>query len=209
MSKILVRSSIHSADSSVNKKYGESRSGTNKITVITGLPGSGKSHLIKTKILPNLDKKGKSVIVIDPNLEYKPRGNVSVFRIKDYHNAASEVETMLTYFLESGKKPNVIICDECNVVFDKLTLLPVTKRLVNTLRHEHIDLILSARRPVDVNITMSELARERFVFKATGVNDIKRLNEIISDLGNKANALEGHDYLHIINDTDVKLVRAK
>lgn len=207
MSKILVNSSAQSQVSSVDKKYGENRSGTNKITCITGLPGSGKSHLIKTKILPALDKSKKKVIVIDPNLEYKAYGNVSVFRITDYHNAASEVETMVTYFLQSGKKPNVIICDECNVVFDKLTLLPSTKKLVNTLRHQKIDLILSARRPVDINITMSELARERYVFKATGVNDIKRLNEIIVGLGDKANALESHDYYHIVNDTNVKLVK--
>ena len=41
-----------------------------------------------------------------------------------------------------------------------------------------------------------------------GVNDIKRLNEIIDGLGDKAKSLSAHDYLHVINDTDVYLVKA-
>jgi hypothetical protein len=89
-----------------------------------------------------------------------------------------------------------------------MRLEPATKKLVNTLRHEKIDLILVARRPVDINITMSELARERYVFRVSGVNDIKRLNDISAGLGDNAARLEQHDYYHIVDDSDITLIPA-
>ena len=81
---------------------------------------------------------------------------------------------------------------------------------MNTLRHEGVDLIAIARRPTDINITISELARERYIYKSMGVNDIKRLEmRLLKDLvGTRAKSLGAHDYLHVINDTDVYLVKA-
>ena len=194
------------------KSYGEDRDGVNKICVNTGLPGSGKSHLLKENLIPALRKAGKKIICVDPNCEYKPSRGFMVYRIADYDNAEAEFETMIRYYMASDdgkkRKPDVIIVDESNVVFQKLTLPPYTKKLVNTLRHEKIDLIVVARRPVDVNITMSELARERYVFRVSGVNDIKRLNDIMQGLGDDALALGVHDYYHIVDDHQKKLVKA-
>lgn len=193
-------------------KYGEDRDGQNKICVITGLPGSGKSHLLKEKIIPELRKNSRKIICVDPNCEYKPARGFMVYRIQDYDNAEEEFETMIRYYMTDPegrkKKPDCIIVDESNVVFNKLTLPPYTKKLVNTLRHEKIDLIVVARRPVDVNITMSELARERYVFRVSGVNDIKRLNDIMQGLGDEALNLSVHDYFHIIDDHEKTMVAA-
>ena len=192
--------------------YGEDRNGQNKICVITGLPGSGKSHLLKEKIIPDLRKKGKKIICVDPNCEYKPARGFMVYRIRDYDNAEAEFEAMVTYYMtdEEGKKkkPDYIIVDESNVVFKKLTLPPYTKKLVNTLRHEKIDFIVVARRPVDVNLTMSELARERYVFRVSGVNDIQRLNDIMRGLGDEAVNLGVHDYIYIVDDHAKNYVKA-
>lgn len=193
-------------------KYGEDRNGQNKICVITGLPGSGKSHLLKEKIIPELRKQSKKIICVDPNCEYKPSRGFMVYRIQDYDNAEEEFETMIRYYMTDPegrkKKPDCIIVDESNVVFQKLSLPPYTKKLVNTLRHEKIDLVVVARRPVDVNITMSELARERYVFRVSGVNDIKRLNDIMTGLGDEALNLGVHDYFHIVDDHKKQLVKA-
>ena len=193
-------------------KYGEDRNGQNKICVITGLPGSGKSHLLKEKIIPELRKNSRKIICVDPNCEYKPARGFMVYRIQDYDNAEEEFETMIRYYMTDPegrkKKPDCIIVDESNVVFNKLTLPPYTKKLVNTLRHEKIDLIVVARRPVDVNITMSELARERYVFRVSGVNDIKRLNDIMQGLGDEALNLGVHDYFHIIDDHEKTMITA-
>ncbi len=193
--------------------YGEDRNGQNKICVITGLPGSGKSHLLKEKIIPELRRNSRKIICVDPNCEYKPARGFMVYRIQDYDNAEEEFETMIRYYMTDKegrkKKPDCIIVDESNVVFQKLTLPPYTKKLVNTLRHEKIDLVVVARRPVDVNITMSELARERYVFRVSGVNDIKRLNDIMQGLGDDALNLGVHDYFHIVDDHEKTLVKAK
>mgnify|MGYP003471572522 FL=1 len=193
-------------------KYGEDRNGQNKICVITGLPGSGKSHLLKEKIIPELRKQSKKIICVDPNCEYKPSRGFMVYRIQDYDNAEEEFETMIRYYMTDSegkkKKPDCIIVDESNVVFNKLSLPPYTKKLVNTLRHEKIDLVVVARRPVDVNITMSELARERYVFRVSGVNDIKRLNDIMQGLGDEALQLGVHDYFHIVDDHEKTVITA-
>ena len=190
------------------KSYGTDVSGTNKVTVITGLPGTGKSHLIKSVILPKLAKSKKGVVIVDPQMEYTGKGNVFVYRLSSYANAVEEVDALIAFILANKGAIGTLIVDESNVVFNKMTLSPAAKKLVNTLRHEGVDLIAIARRPTDINITISELARERYIFKTMGVNDVKRLNEIIDGLGDKAKRLSAHDYMHVINDTDVYLVKA-
>lgn len=190
------------------KNFGVDVAGTNKVTVVTGLPGTGKSRLIKSVILPKLAKSKKAVVVVDPQIEYSGGGNVYVYRLSSYADAQDEVETLIEFILKNKGLIGTIIIDESNVVFSKMSLSPAAKKLVNTLRHEEVDLIAIARRPTDINITISELARERYIFKSMGVNDIKRLNEIIDGLGDKAKALPPHDYLHVVNDTDVYQVKA-
>ena len=190
------------------KSYGTDVSGTNKVTVITGLPGTGKSHLIKSVILPKLAKSKKAVVIVDPQMEYTGKGNVFVYRLNTYANAVEEVDALIAFILANKGAIGTLIIDESNVVFNKMTLSPAAKKLVNTLRHEGVDLIAIARRPTDINITISELARERYIFKTMGVNDVKRLNEIIDGLGDKAKDLGPHDYLHVVNDTDVFIVKA-
>ena len=190
------------------KNFGADVSGTNKVIVVTGLPGTGKSRLIKSVILPKLAKSKRAVVVVDPQIEYSGKGNVFVYRLSSYANAVEEVDALIAFILANKGAIGTLIIDESNVVFNKMTLSPASKKLVNTLRHEEVDLIAIARRPTDINITISELARERYIFKSMGVNDIKRLNEIIDGLGDKAKALSAHDYLHVINDTDVYLVKA-
>ena len=190
------------------KNFGTDVSGTNKVTVVTGLPGTGKSHLIKSVILPKLAKSKKAVVIVDPQMEYTGKGNVFVYRLSSYANAVEEVDALIAFILANKGAIGTLIIDESNVVFNKMTLSPAAKKLVNTLRHEGVDLIAIARRPTDINITISELARERYIFKTMGVNDIKRLNEIIEGLGDKAKDLGPHDYLHVVNDTDVFIVKA-
>lgn len=190
------------------RSVGRNVSGNNTITCITGLPRSGKSTLLKEKIIPDLLKKGKKVLVVDVNKEYKPRKNLYVFEIKDYNNAEEEVEKLIETLLKNPKMIDVMVVDESNVVFNKHVLLPNAKRMMNTLRHVKTDVIVVARRPVDINIFLSENAQKRYIFHASGVNDIKRLNDIMQGLGDRAYALGEHDYLIVENDRSVKEVAA-
>lgn len=187
--------------------YGVDISAQNRVTCITGMPGTGKSRLIKNVILPKLTKDKKLVVVVDPNKEYRGGKNIFIYRLLNYGHAEEEVETLIQFILKNRGMIGTLIVDESNVVFNKMVLSPASKKLVNTLRHEQVDLIAVARRPTDINITISELARERYIFLSMGVNDVKRLNEIIDGLGDKAKSLKGHAYLHVINDTDVYLVQ--
>lgn len=190
------------------RSVGRNVSGNNTITCITGLPRSGKSTLLKEKIIPSLLKKGKKVLVVDVNKEYKPRRNLYVFEITDYNNAEAEVEALIETLLQNPKMIDVMVVDESNVVFNKHVLQPNAKRMMNTLRHVKTDVIVVARRPVDINIFLSENAQKRYIFHASGVNDIKRLNDIMQGLGDRAYALGEHDYLIVENDRRVTEVHA-
>lgn len=190
------------------KSVGRNVSGNNTITCITGLPRSGKSTLLKEKIIPALLKKGKKVLVVDVNKEYKPRKNLYVFEIKDYSRAEEEVEILFDILLKDPSMIDVLVVDESNVVFNKHVLQPNAKRMMNTLRHLRIDVYVVARRPVDINIFLSENAQKRYIFHASGVNDIKRLNDIMQGLGDHAYLLREHDYLIVDNDRRVRHVAA-
>ena len=183
------------------KRVGKSVSSSNNITVITGLPRSGKSTLLQTKIIPDYLKRGKTVLVVDVNREYKAARNLYVYDITDYSKAAEETDALIGFLIEHPRICDVIVFDESNVLFPKTNLLPNAKRLVNTNRHLGIDIIAVARRPVDINITISELANKRYVFRATGYNDIQRLNNLKIGLGDRAYALGQHDYIGVDNDS--------
>lgn len=190
--------------------FGTSVSADNRIICITGLPRSGKSHLLKNKIIPEYLNRGKTVCIVDVNREYMANGNpkVFVYRIRDYDNAEPELETLITYLLKHRGSIDALIIDESNVILNKQRLTPNMKRLVNTLRHEKIDLVVVARRPVDINITISELANERYIFATHGYNDISRLNNIYTGLGDAAQQLTGHSYIYVANDREYRIVEA-
>ena len=186
---------------------GENRYGVNvrsnaKITTVTGLPGSGKTYLLQHKIIP---EARRPVMIFDPNREYlpRPKEGVYVYRIQNYENAAEEFENIVEKIINGEIKVKTLILDESNVILPKLSLLPNTKLLINTLRHYDIDMFVVARRPTDINITISELARDRFVFRTSGVNDIKRLNEIVSGLGYDAASLKNRYFLRVYDDSPV------
>lgn len=191
------------------RALGRNVSANNDITVITGLPRSGKSTLLKNKIIPEYLKKGKVVLAVDINHEYTPAHNFYLFDIDDYANAENEIEELLGEIIKGDMNVDCIVFDESNVIFNKTYLQPNARRLVNTLRHLKIDIIAVARRPVDINITISELATRRYVFHASGVNDIKRLNELKAGLGDRAQALGEHDYIFVDNDRREVLHKAK
>lgn len=187
---------------------GKDISADNSITVITGLPRSGKSTLIKRKIIPEYLKRKKRVLVVDINREYSAAENLFVFRFTDYAKGEEEIEELAGFLIKNKSAADVLILDESNTYLNKFTLQPNMRRLVNTLRHLKIDLIAVARRPVDVNVTISELAQKRYIFHASGYNDIQRLNSYIKNLGDKAEALGEHDYLIVENDRRITEIKA-
>lgn len=189
---------------------GKDVSAGNFITVITGLPRSGKSTLLKKKIIPSYLEKNKRVLVVDVNKEYTPTKNLFVFRFKDYSAAETELNQLAAWLIQNNKdkKFDVIILDESNVMLNKYTLQRDMLRLVNTLRHVKIDLVAVARRPVEVNVTISEYAQKRYIFHTSGYNDIQRLNSYMKGLGDMAEKLGEHDYLVIDNDRKITKIEA-
>ena len=87
-------------------------------------------------ILPKLAKSKRAVVVVDPQIEYSGKGNVFVYRLSSYADAVEEVDALIAFILANKGAIGTVIIDESNVVFNKMTLSPASKKLVNTLRHE-------------------------------------------------------------------------
>lgn len=165
------------------------------ITIITGLPGSGKSTYIDKHYLQK--PSGRAILIVDPAREYKESDNYTIFRIKNYEQKAAgeEFEKLAAYLLKHPDAVDLLIIDESNVILPKKQLYSATAKMLNTLRHLRISIVAVARRPTDINITASELASKRIIFKSTGKNDIQYLNNIEEGLGDRAAALRLHEYI--------------
>lgn len=170
-------------------------SAKSSVTVITGLPGTGKSTYVDKHYLQNPHKK--RILIVDPQQEYKPSNKYTIFRIKNYdiEHASDEFNMLANAILRHPNTVDILIIDESNVVLPKKRLYSHTVKLMNTLRHVGLEVVLVARRPTDINITASEFATKRIIFKSSGKNDIAYLNDIEAGLGDKAAKLQGHEYI--------------
>ena len=82
------------------KNFGTDVSGTNKVIVVTGLPGTGKKPAYQVGYTPqNYQKSKKGTIVIDPQMEYSGGGNIFVYRLTSYADAEEETEGLIGFIL--------------------------------------------------------------------------------------------------------------
>lgn len=161
---------------------------TNRKIVIFGIQGSGKSHLVKKVILPKITRG----IVFDTLDEYQdfPR-YVPKSRNKD---GIPELEAFIPYAVKN--KYSMIIVDEANRYMIPQTPLPEQVSYINDFQlHIPIALLCIARRPVQLNTNITELAHYIICFNLAGKNDISYLNDLTDGLGDSVAQLEAHEFI--------------
>lgn len=169
--------------------------------VIVGLQGSGKTVLAKS-IIDQYHKQGVSTLVIDYQHEYDGKGHTA-YRVTDRVNPTQEVDTVLRHMIIDPYHARVprrqryghLVCDEAPRYFPNRTPLPTSMAEINDVgRHIGVAVTCIARRFSQVNTDLVELAHEIYLFRQSGVNDLKRCNEMSAGLATIVGSLAPHHY---------------
>jgi hypothetical protein len=171
-------------------------------TAIVGLPGSGKSEWAKAKARDTIAAGGR-VLVIDVLGEYKklPKG-ATVYQVRNMQEPLDEVESLLKRLIcdpykRTGKQPfDLLICEESSRYFQNKSRLPPNFGLINDVnRHMRLKVACIARRFVQMHTDIAELAHELIIYRQTGINDLKRLEETARGLGTAVESLPKYHFV--------------
>lgn len=161
--------------------------------VIVGLQGSGKTIQAK-----HILSKFPRHIVVDFLKEYSTNDYKRyVPTVRERGDALKE--EMNTFFrFVANKKSNFDMClvDEGNrIAPNKGDMPPALWDLNDFNRHWDISLGFIARRPVQLNTDLVELAHYIFIYKLTGKNDKQYLNYLHEGLGDSVEQIQGHQFI--------------
>lgn len=182
---------------------GKSNSSIRK--TIVGLQGSGKTELAK-KMIQEQTKKGNKVLVFDVLNEYnvKKLGNIDIYVPENSVNPIAEVDLLIKNYIlvpyfETDKQPyRLIVFDEASRYFQNKTPLPQSMGYINDMaRHLKLDVLVIARRFTQLNTDLVELSHKLYIFNQTGINDIKRLNELSIGLGDTVLNMPKFHYVEV------------
>lgn len=169
---------------------------------IVGLQGSGKTQLSKKIAREFLSKKQK-VLIIDLMKEYNLKG-ADIYRPVDNVNPVDEVSTIIQNYIinpfeENSSQPyRLVIFDESSRYFNNKLSLPKPMGYINDFaRHLKINVITVARRFTQINTDLVELSHNLYIFNQSGLNDIKRLDELSIGLGNTVLNLKPYHYVYV------------
>lgn len=167
---------------------------------IFGLPDSGKSTLANFI----LKSYGSAAFVYDTLGEYGEDPYDSYIPA-DRHDTA-ELETVIRNIL-SCRRYSLVVIDEANRFCpSKPVPLPEAVADINDFR-AHYDLCVGyiARRPVQLNQDLTELAQYLFIFQLDGVNDVRYLNDLKAGLGDAVTNLAPYHFILYHKGRDFEL----
>lgn len=160
----------------------------NKAFCIFGMPDGGKStlaHYILTSY-------GSVAFVYDTLHEF-PDSPFDSY-IPKVRGDTDELETVIRAII---KKYKMIVIDECNRFCpSKPVPLPQAIADLNDFRaHYGVSVGYVARRPVQLNQDLMELAHYLFIFNLKGKNDIQYLNDLAAGLGDAVKELPLYHFI--------------
>jgi hypothetical protein len=172
----------------------------NKHMSVFGLRGAGKTVWLK-----NLLNNVKKHIVVDPMLEFKGYNRyIPTHRSYDEESVAEInmlAKTLIIPKSGSNKaKVDLFAIDECNRYAPALkTPASAIMDILDLQRHWGLSTCYIARRPTQLNANVVELSDWIIIYRLSGVNDRKYLNNLADGLGDAAVELE--DYHWILVDS--------
>lgn len=174
---------------------------TGKTFCILGLKGTGKSTLANLI----LNTYGASALYYDTLFEAPPD---SVFDVYQPNNRYSvrELETVINAIIPQNvnqlPKYRLVIIDEANrhCPPKPSPLPPAIADLNDQCRHYLMSAGFIARRPIQLNSDLMELADYIFIFRLTGKNDIQYLENTVTGLGEAVKSLGNHEFIQVNPD---------
>jgi hypothetical protein len=164
---------------------------------VFGKKGMGKSFFCNWL----MSKMDGNYACFDPMHEH-PDYKQDDLVVRPTTRRGDEAKRQLAEFVEFAVKNrsvfDYIIIDEINRFHDKRSDLagPIGD-LVDFTAHYDMGFIFCARRPVQVHADLQELSDYQFIFRLSGVNDVRRLDDIASGLGERAASLDEREYVAV------------
>ena len=165
---------------------------------VFGLRGSGKSVWTR-----NFISQYKSHLIVDPMVEY-PGFRRYIPQNRAYGKEAIEEINMLATMLAATKKQggkakvDLFAIDESNRYCPNRQPLPDTLLdIMDYQRHWKLTTVHVARRPVQMNTDIVELANYIIIFNLAGKNDQQYLNDVSKGLGDAVLKLPKYHYMFV------------
>jgi hypothetical protein len=161
---------------------------------LLGLQGSGKTVNAKW-ILKHYPRH----LVYDPLKEYVGFNRY----LPDYREysleALAEINTAIQKLVfDKQGQLDLFVIDEANRYCPTRRPLPETVGQINDFnRHMNLGFGVIARRPVQLNTDLIELAHDLFIYRLKGKNDIAYLDELVDGLGAAVLSLKPYYFVHV------------
>lgn len=165
---------------------------TRKTFCLFGYKASGKSTLAKYLAT----QYGEKCLYYDTLHECSTDAEFHTYRPKNTHNLGELLSVV--ELVKQSKKYRLFLIDEANRYIKKNSPLPQPIADMNDwCRHPQYNLAVGyiARRPVQLNPELTEIADYLFIFNLGGINDIKRLNDMRAGLGDTVQSLPPYHFV--------------
>ena len=179
---------------------------------VVGLPGMGKTVWCQ-KYAEQYATRHEGILVVDPIESFKIN-RATIYHVRDRTCGTDEVELLLKKACVDPHRQNIplkeryrlLVLDECSRYYPHGQTLPEQIGYINDFnRHMDLSLVWVARRIVQVAVDLPELSHRLIVFSQRGINDIKRLNDIQTGLGDQVEKLKKHEYVELTLDREIIL----
>lgn len=165
---------------------------SSKAFCIFGLPDGGKSTLAHYII----NQYGDRAFVYDTLNEY-PDAPFDSYTPSDRYDSA-ELEAVIRAIIAKNQYFMVLIDEANRFCPSKPTPLPQAVADLNDWRaHYGLSVGYIARRPVQLNQDLTELAHYLFIFRLRGKNDIQYLNDLANGLGDAVSELPPYHFIMV------------
>lgn len=170
---------------------------------VFGLKKTGKSNLVQ--YLMRMPQFGGH-LVYDVTREHAP--------LKTYqptHRRGDEAREELDEVLgrmvtrqDRDMRPDVVVVEEASrFCSPRRAPPPAMYDLLDLARHYRTGLVTVARRPAQVHSDLTELSDTLIIFRLTGKNDYRALNDIVDGLGDVVRALPEYHFARVTGDRKV------
>ncbi len=168
-----------------------------KHTMIFGLKGSGKSNFFQYLLK---QPEYRNTLVYDVCREhdslnrYTPEHTRGTEAIAEFDGVTSRLITDA----DRSQRPELFAVEEVSrLAPSNGAQADSLMELVDLNRHYGIGILGVARRPAKVHTDLTELADNIIIFRLTGKNDVRRLNQEADGLGDASRQLDDYHFLHV------------
>lgn len=178
----------------------------NKQLLVLGKKNMGKSGFIN-HLMYNMSGNYAVFDPMNEHIDYKQNDFVLVPNVKRGPEAIEQLEDFIDFVIENRDIFDAVFIDEVNRYHQKGgRLTGALGELTDLSAHynEGMSVVFVARKPTQVHVDLRDLADYLFIFRLTGVGDIRILDDIYSGLGEKVANLEDYHY-YAVTSKDIQL----